>query len=99
MEPKELKSLVGRLFRILPETTWKGKSVSEIEVEVQQVLNQLGTHLLQQHLLPARVQEIEDSVHYGETRCDRCQQAYQLHKAGQAIHPKAIFGEKNHLES
>jgi hypothetical protein len=98
MQSAALKPIVDQLFAILPETAWKGKSLDEIEAEAQQLLQQMGTLLLQEHLLPARVQEIEDRVHTGELRCESCQQPYQLHQQHQAIHPKAIFGGKNHVE-
>jgi hypothetical protein len=98
MQLKELKTMVDQLFATLPETAWKGKSLDQMEAEAQQLLNQMGTLLIQEHLLPARVKEIEDSVQSGETRCDNCQQPYQVHKPAGQIHPKAIFGEKNSLE-
>jgi hypothetical protein len=43
-------------------------------------------------MLPSRVKQIEQKVQAGQIHCERCQSPYHLHKQGQAIHPKTIFG-------
>jgi hypothetical protein len=90
MKQPILKSIIDQLIATLPETAWKGRSLAEIEAETQQLVQQLGTLLLEQHLLPARLQEIEDSVQSGQTRCDHCQGPYQVHKQRQALTASAM---------
>jgi hypothetical protein len=57
-------------------------------------VNQLASVLLQDHLLPARIEQIHSGLEAGPLLCHDCQGQLQLHKHDQQIHPKTIFGRE-----
>jgi hypothetical protein len=91
MELEKLDTIVHQLFEILPESLWRGKGVDEIEGELQKVMSQLGNRVMGQHVMAARITELEREVEEGVRRCE-CGGRYQVHKRQVKIHPKSVFG-------
>ena len=91
MELEKLDTIAQQLFEILPESLWRGKGADEIEGELQKVVSQLGNRVLGQHVLAARITELEREVEQGMRRCE-CGGRYQVHKREVKIHPKGVFG-------
>lgn len=92
MEREQLHCIAKLMFEAIPVACWEEKSADEIETAVQGVVNELANVLMEEFILPSRVQQIEQQVQAGQIPCERCQSQYHLHKQGQAIHPKTIFG-------
>jgi hypothetical protein len=73
MEQDDLKSIAANLFQIMPEQDYKSKSASEIELAAQVLVNQLASVLLQDFLLPARIEQIHSEVEDGSVPWHDCQ--------------------------
>lgn len=97
MELPELAAVAAQIFEMLPVERWEGKSAEELEAGVQQIVNQLGAYLLMEHLLPARIQELEQKIEVGQLRCRQCGRRLQVHRRGAVIHPQTIFGQRGEL--
>src|SRR5262249_23740844 len=82
------------LFAAMAVSSWQEQSLEAIEGEVQRLLAQLGTCLLENFILPKRVAAIEQDVEAGQRGCAHCQARLRRHKQGQAIHPKTLFGTR-----
>lgn len=91
MELEKLDMIAQQLFEILPESLWRGKGADEIEGELQKVVSQIGNRVLGQHVMAARITELEQEVEEGVRRCE-CGGRYQGHKRQVKIHPKSVFG-------
>lgn len=94
MEQDDLKSIAAELFQIMPEQDYKSKNASEIELAAQVMVNQLASVLMQDFLLPARIEQIHNEVEAGSLPCPECQRQLQLHKQDQQLHLKSIFGSE-----
>ena len=58
--------IVTKIFEEIPESTWSGKNLMEIEGEIQKIMNEIGNELMGNNILPERVNEIEE----GQQRCE-----------------------------
>src|SRR6185436_18315537 len=94
MELNDLKPIAEKLFQIMPETDFKSKDASDIEVAVQVLVNQLATLLIQDFVFSARIQQIHSEVAAGCLLCPQCNGQLQLHKQDQPLHLKTIFGQE-----
>jgi hypothetical protein len=94
MELNDLKPIAEKLFQIMPEDDFKSKDASDIEVAVQTLINQLAAVLLQDFVLPARIEQIHSEVETGSLRCHHCDQQLQAHKQDRPLHLKTIFGKE-----
>lgn len=94
MEPDKLHSIAQMVWEAMSQMSWREKKLDELEREVQQVVNQVGHQVMQDFLVPARVQQIQQQVEAGQIRCQGCEGPLQRHKQDQAIHPKTIFGQR-----
>jgi len=94
MELNDLKPIAEKLFQIMPETDFKSKDASDIEVAVQVLVNQLATLLMQDFVFSARIEQIHSEVAAGCLLCPQCNGQLQLHKQDQPLHLKTIFGQE-----
>jgi hypothetical protein len=94
MEHNILHSIAKAVFDAMEVSSWKDKSLDEIELHTQKLISQVANTLLQDFVLPTRVNDIERSIDNGQTRCRDCNSLLKVHKADQAIHPKTIFGDQ-----
>ena len=94
MEHITLHSIAGSLFQAMDLSCWKDQSLDQIELNSQTIVSQIANLLMQDFILPSRIQQIHQSVDSGHIRCQACGCKLRLHKRDQAIHPKTIFGEK-----
>jgi hypothetical protein len=97
MELNNLKPIAEKLFQIMPEEEFLSKDASDIELAVQSRVNHLATILLQDFILPARIDQIHSEVEAGSLRCQDCNQQLQLHKQARPLHLKTIFGKETLL--
>jgi hypothetical protein len=97
MEREQLHCIAKLMFEAIPVSYWEEKSADEIETAVQGAVSELANVLMKEFILPGRVKQIQQKVQGGQIRCDQCQSPYQLHKAGQPIQLKTIFGNRIHL--
>lgn len=74
---ENISIIAKKIFEEMPESTWSGKNLMEIEGEVQKILNEIGNELTGNNILPARVNEIEE----GQKRCE-CGMDYGVQKKG-----------------
>jgi hypothetical protein len=74
---ENISIIAKKIFEEIPESTWSGKNLMEIEGEIQKILNEIGNELTGNNILPARVKEIEE----GQKRCD-CGRDYGVQKKG-----------------
>jgi hypothetical protein len=88
---REIRHDLQQLFEILPESLWRGKGADEIEGELQKVVSQIGNRVMGQHVMAARITELEREVEEGVWRCE-CGGRYQVHKREVQIHTKSVFG-------
>jgi hypothetical protein len=82
------------VWEAMSQMSWREKKLDELEREVQQVVSQVGHQVMQDFLVPARVQQIQQQVEAGQIRCAGCGSPWQRHKREEVIHPKTIFGQK-----
>jgi hypothetical protein len=68
MELEKLDTIAQQLFEILPESLWRGKGADEIEGESQKVVSQIGNRVMGQHVMAARITELEREVEEGVWR-------------------------------
>jgi hypothetical protein len=94
MEPDILHSIAKAVFDAMEVSSWKEKSLDQIEFHTQKLISQIANTLLQDFVLPARVNDIERSIDNGQTLCRDCNSSLKVHKLDQAIHPKTIFGDQ-----
>lgn len=94
MEQINLKPIADNLFQIMPQDFFLSKDASQLELDLQSLLNRLASLLLQDYLLPARVNQIQSEVHQGSIGCPDCNNQLHLHKSDQNLSLKTIFGQK-----
>ena len=74
---ENISIIAKKIFEEMPESTWSGKNLMEIEGEVQKIMNEIGNELMGNNILPERVNEIEE----GQKRCE-CGKDYEVQKKG-----------------
>ena len=67
--------IAEKIFNELPKSVWSGKTLSEIEESMQKVMKEISNKVLSNHVMPNRVNEIEDS----EKKCE-CGKEYVIQK-------------------
>lgn len=94
MEQEYLKPIAEKLFHLLPQETYQDKDAAEIEVTVQSLAHQLAALLMEEHLLPARINQIQAQVKDGKRTCEHCQGRLHLHKRQQSRQLQTLFGHR-----
>ncbi len=92
MEPDSLHSIAKAVFDAMEVSSWKQQPLDQIELHTQKLISQLANTLLQDFILPSRINHIEQSITNGQIICRDCNSRLRVHKTDQAIHPKTIFG-------
>lgn len=92
MEHDVLDSIAQQVVEAMAQVSWSGQGLDEIEGAVQQMVQQVANQVLEEHILPRRIQEIQAQVEAGELGCQECPSRYQIHQRDQVIHLKTIFG-------
>jgi hypothetical protein len=94
MEPNTMHSIANSLFEAMDVSSYNDKSIDEIELHTQMLVFQIANLLLQEFILPKRINDIQQSIDIGDTLCQSCNSKLNLHRRNQAVNPKTIFGSK-----
>src|SRR5215210_2609368 len=86
MEPDNLHSIAESLFLAMDVSSWKEISLDQIELHTQKLVSQLANTLLQDFILPKRIDDIHHSIHNGQILCRDCNSLLKVHKTDQTIH-------------